>query len=129
MCELLEVSRSGFYDWLHRPKSKRKLETEQIALFAAKRYQELSGICGLDKILRDVREKHPKCSRNRLYKIQKATKLYSVRKKKYKATTNSNHKLLVAENILNQDFYTKEPNTVWVTDISYIATNQGWLYL
>lgn len=86
-------------------------------------------MCGLDKILEDVREKYPKCSRNRLYKIQKEHKLYSKRKRKYKATTNSNHKLPVAENILNQDFNVDRPGAVWVTDISYIGTNEGWLYL
>jgi len=61
-------------------------------------------MCGLDKILEDVREKFPKCSRKRLYRIQKENKLYSIRKKKFKATTNSNHRLPVAENILNQQF-------------------------
>jgi len=86
-------------------------------------------MCGLDKILADVREKFPHCSRKRLYEIQKNNKLYAKRKKKFKATTNSNHKLPVAENLLNQDFTTNRPAAVWVTDISYINTYEGWLYL
>ena len=85
-------------------------------------------MCGLDKILCDVRLKFPKCSRNRLYKIQKQPGLYSKRKK-FKATTNSNHKLLVADNVLNQNFKVDKPCKVWVTDISYIGTGQGWPYL
>lgn len=86
-------------------------------------------MCGLDKMLADVRETYPKCSRNRLYEIQKKNQLYSRRKRKFKATTNSNHKLPVAENILNQDFTVDRPLKVWVTDISYIATDEGWYFL
>jgi len=129
MCEILNISRSGYYDWMHRMESNRSKETQEIIKVAIKSYQECKGMCGLDKILEDVREKYPKCSRNRLYKIQKQHNLYSIRKRKYKATTNSNHKLPVAENILNQNFKVDKPGAVWVTDISYIGTKQGWLYL
>lgn len=129
MCDVLKISRSGFYDWLSRSMSARDKETQGIVDAAIKSYHALKGMCGLDKILCDVREKFPKCSRNRLYKIQKKHGLYSMRKKKYKATTNSNHKLPVAENILNQNFNVDKPGKVWVTDITYIATGQGWLYL
>ena len=86
-------------------------------------------MCGINKILEDVREYFPNCSRNRLYKLQKVNKLYAKRKRKYKATTNSNHNLPVAPNLLNQNFETTRPNAVWVTDISYIDTYEGWLYL
>lgn len=129
MCHLLDVSRSGYYDWNTRPVSKRELEREKILEVAKKSFEENQGICGLDKMLEDVREKYPKCSRNRLYKIQKENKLYSIRKRKFKATTYSNHSLPVAENILNQDFNVDKPAAVWVTDISYIDTREGWLYL
>jgi putative transposase len=129
MCQTLDVSRGGYYDWNGRPKSKRETENKQILEVAQKSHKECRGMCGLDKLLEDVREKFPKCSRNRLYNIQKGNNLYSIRKRKFKATTNSNHKLPVAENILNQDFQVETPNKVWVTDISYIDTLQGWLYL
>lgn len=129
MCELLDISRSGYYNWLNRPVSKRTKETQGIIDVALKSYNELRGMCGLDKILADVREKYPKCSRNRLYAIQKKHKLYAKRKRKYKATTNSNHEFPVAKNILNQEFNVDKPGAVWVTDISYIGTDQGWLYL
>lgn len=129
MCQVLGVSRSGYCDWKGRPKSKRKIENEQILKIAEKSYEECRGMCGLDKLLADIREEFPKCSRNRLYNIQKKNNLYSKRKRKFKATTNSNHKLPVAENILDQDFRVEDPNKVWVTDISYIETLQGWLYL
>jgi len=129
MCKLLNVSRSAYYDWKRRPMSKRIKETQRIIKVAQKSYNDCKGMCGLDKMLADVREEFPKCSRKRLYKIQKEYKLYSKRKRKFKATTNSNHKLPVAENLLNQNFNVDKPAAVWVTDISYIGTNAGWLYL
>lgn len=129
MCQTLKVSRSGYYAWKKRPKSKRKIQNEKILSTAQKSYRDNRAIYGLDKLLEDVRKEHPECSRNRLYKIQKEHKLYSVRKRKFKATTNSNHKLPVAENLLAQDFETFAPSKVWVTDISYIDTVEGWLYL
>ena len=129
MCEILEITRSGYYCWLKKPESKRNKETKLLTEEAIKSYNEARGMCGLDKILADVKEKFPKCSRKRLYEIQKKQKLYAKRKRKYKATTNSNHKLPVAENILNQNFKVDKPGVVWVTDISYINTYEGWLYL
>ena len=129
MCKVLEVSRSGYYDWKDRPPGKREIETQQILKIAKKSHAECRGMCGLDKILADVREVFPRCSRQRLYGIQKENQLYSIRKRKFKATTNSNHKLPVAENLLNQDFKIDKPAAVWVTDISYVDTFEGWLYL
>lgn len=129
MCKYLEVSRSGYYNWKDRGPSKRTLENEKILDAAKGSYAECRGMCGLDKMLEDVREKFPKCSRNRLYRIQRDNRLYSIRKKKFKATTNSNHQLPVAPNLLNQNFKVDRPGSVWVTDISYIDTSEGWLYL
>lgn len=87
-------------------------------------------MCGLDKLWKDVREKFPHCSRNRVYKLQKQHELYSVRKKPFKvATTDSNHRLPVADNILNQDFKASRPNQVWVTDITQFNSLEGPLYL
>lgn len=129
MCQVLRVSRSGYYDWITRPMSKRDIETQGIIKLALKSYKLTKGMCGLDKILEDVREKYPKCSRKRLYKIQKENELYAKRKKKFKATTYSNHKLPVAANLLNQNFNVDRPSSVWVTDITYVSTGEGWLYL
>lgn len=129
MCEILEVSRSGYYAWLTRPLSRRALENREIVRLAQESYKKNHGIAGLDKMLADVREVHTKCSRNRLYRLQKQTQLYSKRKRKFKVTTNSKHDLPVAKNLLNQNFQTDRPGAVWVSDISYISTDEGWLYL
>jgi putative transposase len=129
MCRIFQVSSSGYYEWLHNPGSPTKRENQAIYEILRKSYEQNHGRTGLDKLLDDVKEKFPKCSRNRLYKIQKEHKLYSIRKRKFKATTNSKHDYPVAANMLNQDFHVDEPNRVWVTDISYIGTGEGWLYL
>jgi|LSQX01.3.fsa_nt_gb putative transposase len=129
MCKYLGVSRSGYYDWLKRKPSKRKTENAEILRVAQKSYEESKRIYGLDKLLAAVRISFPKCGRNRLYNIQKENQLYSRRKRKFKATTNSNHKLPVAENLLDQNFTVEKPNTVWVTDITYVSTDKGWQYL
>lgn len=81
MCIILEVSRSGYYDWKDRLPSKRKLENQEILEIAKISYDECHGMCDLDKILADVREKFPNCSRKRLYKIQKE-KIYMISAKR-----------------------------------------------
>ncbi len=129
MCRIFEVSSSGYYTWMRNPESVTRQENQAIYEVLKSSYDLNKGRAGLDKMLDDVRLKFPKCSRNRLYNIQKEHKLYSIRKRKFKATTNSKHDFPVAQNLLNQNFHVNEPNKVWVTDISYIGTDEGWLYL
>lgn len=129
MCRIFEVSSSGYYAWIKNPESKTKRENQEIYEVLKSSYKHNKGRVGLDKLLEDVRLTFPKCSRNRLYNIQKVHKLYSIRQRKFKATTNSKHDYPVAPNLLNQNFHVDEPNKVWVTDISYIKTDEGWLYL
>ena len=84
MCEAFDVSRGGYYEWLHRKPGKRSEESDKILKLMKQSYTEYQGMCGLDKMLGDIREEFPKCSRNRAYKLQKAHGLYSVRKKPFR---------------------------------------------
>jgi putative transposase len=129
MCRILQASQSGYYTWVCCPKSVTNLENQKIYKVLKTSYEQNKGRAGLDKLLVDVRLRFPHCSRNRLYRIQRAHGLYSIRHRKFKATTNSRHDYPVAPNLLNQNFYADAPNRVWVTDISYIRTDEGWLYL
>ena len=129
MCRVLEVSQSGYYRWLDCPESARKQENRAIYAVLRASYAQNKGRTGLNKLLDDVRLKFPHCSRNRLYRIQKTYGLYSIRRRKFKATTNSRHNYPVAPNLLRQNFHVEAPNRVWVTDITYIRTDEGWLYL
>lgn len=130
MCDIWDVSRSGYYEWLDRPESKRSQEDTRILEVMKKSYMACQGMCGLDKLLGDVRESFPTCGRNRAYRLQKRFGLYSARKKPYKVqTTDSDYILPIAENILNQDFVVQAPNTTWVTDITYLQIGNETMYL
>lgn len=126
MCYELEVSRSGYYDWLNRPPSERSLKQEKI-LDAIKTAHGKFPMYGVDPIWAEVRESIP-CSRGTVHRLMKAHGIQSRRKPKWKATTNSKHSLPVAPDLLNQDFDVKTPNTVWVSDITYNWTDEGWFY-
>lgn len=130
MCVILGVSTSGYYDWIYREPSKTKQENEKILKIMKDSHIKAQGMIGLDKMLEDVREKFPCCARNRVYRIQKEHKLYSVRKKPFRVcVTDSNHDLPKAPNLLNQDFKVDAPYKVWVTDITQLVTPDGKAYL
>nr|WP_170270447.1 IS3 family transposase [Heliorestis acidaminivorans] len=128
MCRLFELPRSNYYAWLNRKPSRRKKDDLKVLELIKESYQSSKGIYGLDKILADVR-KTRRCSRKRVHRLMQENGIRSVRKRKFKATTNSNHNLPVAENLLNQDFEVDAPNKAWVCDISYVQTDEGWNYL
>ena len=128
MCKLFTIARSGFYQWLHQKPGKRAESNEQLIQLIKTSHEQSGGTYGLDKILHDVREQMP-CSRGRVHRLMKQNGIQSIRKRKFKATTNSDHQLPVAENLLNQQFTVESPNQVWVSDISYCRTDEGWLYL
>lgn len=128
MCQLLGISRSSYYAWRKGKPSKRAQEDEKLTELIRESHQNSGGIYGLDKVYADVREHQP-CGRKRVHRLMKANGIRSIRPRKYKATTNSKHNLPVAENLLNQNFKVEKPNTVWVCNISYIRTDEGWDYL
>jgi putative transposase len=126
MCEILKVSRSGYYDWLERPECNRSIK-DRIILKILQESHKKSPMAGLDSLWCDVKEVIP-CCRGRVYRIMKENGIRSKRKPKWKQTTNSKHDFPVAPNLLNQNFDVKRPNTVWVGDITYNWTEEGWLY-
>ncbi len=128
MAQVLNVSRSGFYKYLNRTVSKRELEN-QILLEKIKRiYEDSHRIYGYPRITNELKSEGAP-SKNRVYRLMRKNGIKAKTVKKYKATTNSNHKLAVAENLLNREFEAEKPNIKWVSDITYIATDEGWLYL
>jgi putative transposase len=130
MCQALEISRSSYYEWSVRKPSKRKIQNEKILKVMKDRHSRAQAMIGLDKLWEDVRDAGFRCGRNRVYKLQKKHKLYSVRKKPFRVCiTDSNHNLPKAPNLLNQDFQVDKPNAVWVTDITEFKVTSGKLYL
>ena len=130
MCQLLEVSRSAYYAWLNRKPSKRELENKAI-LRELVRLHHKHPTLGLDPLHQLIRPKF-KASRKRVHRLKKAAKIYSIRHKAYKVTTNSKHNNPIAPNLLGKvdgkRFRATSPNQAWTSDITYIPTGEGWLY-
>ena len=92
-------------------------------------HKDSRGTYGSPRITKDLQATGTKCSENRVARLMKNNGIVGKAKKKFKATTNSKHNLPVAENLLKQNFAAQKPNTIWVSDITYIWTLEGWLYL
>ena len=129
MCEVLGVSRSGYYAWAKRPESQQKKRQEALKKQIKKIHIESRKTYGSPKITKILQKQGVKVSQKTVARIMKDSDIRSKTKKKYKATTNSKHHLPVYPNLLNQQFEADEPNQVWVADITYIWTKEGWLYL
>lgn len=115
---------------MKKPFSKKQNENTKILKSILElRENPLYKTYGSLRMTEELKSRGYKCSKNRIAKLMKENNIHSVTVKKYKATTNSKHSLPVAENILNQDFQAIRPNEKWVTDITYISTSEGWLYL
>lgn len=129
MCRIYDVSMSGYYAWLSRSPSKRAQEDARLELeirAAHKRTRETFG----PERLKDNLDKNG--VNTTVYKVKILRSKLGIRCKqikKFKATTNSNHEMPVAPNLLEQKFTASAPNQVWLTDITYIQTDEGWLYL
>jgi len=129
LCALLNVSRSGYYCWLKRPKSRRSIENHALEDKIRVLHAASHCIYGAPKIHQDLIDEGVGCSKNRVARIMREAGIRSRIRKKFKATTNSCHNLPVAPNLLNQNFDAPVQDAVWVSDITYIHTNEGWLYL
>jgi len=129
MCRLLEVSRSGYYDRRTREPSARVRADSLLVDGIRRLYKENKGRAGSPRITEQLRTEGQSVGKNRVARLMRAEELRAKAARKYKATTNSNHNLPVAPNLLEQDFTAMAPNQKWVSDITYIATDEGWLYL
>jgi transposase InsO family protein len=129
MCRLLKVSRSSYYGWLKRPESRRSRENRRLKDKIRVLHKASHGIYGSPRIHRDLVDDGIRCGKNRVARIMREAGIRSRTKRKFKATTNSKHNLPVAPNLLNQDFAAEAQDRAWVGDITYILTDEGWLYL
>lgn len=129
LCRILEVSISGYYAWQKRPPSKRSQEERRLAVEIQAAHKRNRGVCGAEKIQRDMADNGIYAGICRIKRIKRKLGIYCKQKKKFKVTTDSKHTLPVAENIVNQEFRAEGPNSIWVSDITYIPTEEGWLYL
>jgi len=129
MCRVLKVSRTAFYRWLIVPVSQRKLQDKIIKEQIVKIYKESRKTYGSPRIRRKLSKKGFHCGKKRIERLMREAGIQAIQKRKFKVTTDSKHNLPVAENILNREFDAGSPNMSWVSDITYINTDEGWLYL
>ena len=129
LCEVLQVSRQGYYAWLKRKPCSRK--RQDMGLLAQIRciYSESDATYGSPRIHKVLAAAGQTVGRNRIAKLMKRAGIVVWRKRRFVTTTDSKHGFAIAKNVLNRNFAAEGPNRVWATDITYIPTRQGWLYL
>ncbi|EFN2499682.1 IS3 family transposase [Shigella dysenteriae] len=129
MCRIFGVSRSGYYNWAQHKPSDRKQGDERLKLEIKVAHIRTRETYGTRRLQTELADNGIIIGRDRLARLRKELGLRCKQKRKYKATTNSDHSLPVAPNLLNQSFEATAPNQVWVADLTYVATQEGWLYL
>ena len=129
MCGVLSVSRSGFYDWLARVPSPRALFNRGLDSRIRGIFNRHKQRYGAPRILKDLHDEGVECSENRVARRMRAMGLRAIQAKKFKVTTDSNHTKPVAPDLIEQDFSAAAPNQKWTSDITYVWTDEGWLYL
>jgi putative transposase len=126
---ILKVSTSGFYAWRDRPVSKWAREEARLEVEIRAAHKRTRQTYGAERLQQDLAEHGIQVGICRIKRIRRKLGIRCKQKRKFKATTDSKHKLPVAENILGQQFTVAAPNEVWVSDITYVPTDEGWLYV
>jgi putative transposase len=129
MCKVLKVSKSGYYKWLKNSPSKRVIQNQVLTEQIRQIYQQSKQTYGSPRITKELFFRSVKVSRPRVARLMRKAGIQSKIRKKYVITTDSKHKFPIADNLLDRDFKVGEIGKVWVSDITYIRTTQGWLYL
>jgi putative transposase len=126
---VLSVSVGGYYDWLDRPLSKWARDESRLEVEIRAADRRTRQVYGAEKLQHDLAEHGIRAGICRIKRIRRKLGIRCKQKRKFKATTNSKHTFPVAENILGQQFKVTAPNKVWVSDITYVPTDEGWLYV
>jgi putative transposase len=128
MCRVLGVARSGYYDWIARPLSDHAIEDQRLLTLIRNSYAASGGVYGAPRVFLDLRETGESCGRNRVARIMRVNKIKALRGYKVPRTVKGRPSI-IAPNRLQREFTIDTPDRAWVTDITYIRTWQGWLYL
>jgi putative transposase len=129
LCRVLKVSASGYYAWVERPLSKWARQEARLEVEIKAAHRRTRQVYSAEKLQCDLAEYGIQAGICRIKRIRRKLGIRCKQKRKFKATTDSRHKLPVAENILGQQFRVNAPNKVWVSDITYVPTDEGWLYV
>jgi putative transposase len=126
MCSVLKVSSSGFYKWLTKKSSPREEKSKKLIQLIQDEFEKSDQIYGSPRIAKKLKEKNHNVSRSYIARIMKRLNIRSKTRKKFKVTTDSSHSYQIA---LNRDFTATDVSEKWVSDLTYIRTKAGWLYL
>jgi putative transposase len=129
MARVLGVSRSGFYAWLDRPPSPRALEDGRLKVAIAAAHEKTRQTYGATRLQAELKAGGFAAGRDRIARLRRDLGIRCRQRRKFKATTHSNHEFPVADNVLGQAFEARGPDEVWHVDITYVQTGEGWLYL
>lgn len=129
LCAVLDVRPGSYYAWCQRPVCQRAQDNVHLDVHIQAVFAEHQSRYGSPRITEELRDNGKTCSENRVAARMQILGLHAKGKRKYKATTQSNHTLPVAPNLLEQNFEASAPNQKWVSDITYVWTDEGWLYL
>jgi transposase InsO family protein len=130
MCRVLKVSRSGYYAWRKRKPSAREMANQELSQEIKAVFEESGQTYGSPRICAELQAKGYPCSRYRVARLMRQNGWQAKpKRRKWVKTTDSGHDLPIASNLLNREFKADNPNEKWVTDISYIPTGEGWLYI
>ena len=129
LCRVMAVCRGGFYAWRKRDKSARQVQNEILTEQIKTAHKESKETYGSPRIFAELKEAGIACSQKRIARLMRLHEIRAVLPKRFVVTTDSDHGMPIAENLLDRTFDAKTPDTRWTTDITYIWTSQGWLYL
>ncbi|WP_394838667.1 IS3 family transposase [Pendulispora rubella] len=129
LCFVLGVSRSGYYAWKARPKSESSKSDEKVAAEIAATHERSRGTYGSPRVHRDLRARGVRVGKKRVERLMRKHGIAARRKRRFRRTTDSTHPHPIAPNLLERRFDVELPNTAWVTDVTYVWTLEGWLYL
>ena len=129
LCELLEVSRSGYYAWVDRPAAPRVVSDAQLVVEIKAAMRRGRGAYGSPRVHSDLQARGIRVGKKRVERLMRENDLVARQKRRFVHTTDSHHEYPIAPNVLERDFDTKAANEAWVGDVTYIPTGEGWLYL
>ena len=129
MCDVLEVSSSGYYAWRGRPESRRSREDRELKAIIRSVFEESRQTYGSPRVLDELRDQGIRCGRKRVARLMKEDKLVPKKARRFRRTTIAEPDHPKAPNVLGREFTVDAPDTAWVGDITYLWTQEGWLYL
>lgn len=129
MCRIYDVSPSGYYAWQGRLPSKRMQEDARLEVEIKAAHQRTRETYGAERLQDELADNGVNTTVHRVKRLRKKLGIRCKQKRKFRVTTDSNHTMPVAPNLLDQEFNATRPNQIWVSDITYIPTDEGWLYL